>query len=227
MKEYHKIQSIFKRDEKTFKFLVGQYALPEFEYLKNNKWSWTEKIDGTNIRIMWFPQHTEKISVITNSIYGEEEKIVLAEVIFRGKTDNAQIPDFLLAKLQEIFTVDKMMETFPEINVCLYGEGYGARIQKGGGNYISNGVDFILIDVLIDAWWLKRNNIEGIANKLGIKVVPIVGSGTLEEAVEFTRKGYTSTFGNFLAEGIVLKPEIELKMRNGDRLITKMKYKDF
>ena len=215
MKEYHKIQSIFKRDEKTFKFLLGQYALPEFEYLKNNKWVWTEKIDGTNIRVIW--ECPPKDSMKTN----------LGHVEFKGKTDNAQTPEFLLAKLQEIFTVDKMMKIFPETNVGLYGEGYGAKIQKGGGNYISNGVDFILIDILIDNWWLKRDNIEDIAQKLEIKAVPIVGSGTLEEAVEFTRKGYNSTFGNFLAEGIVLKSEIELKMRNGDRVITKMKYKDF
>ena len=30
MKEYHKIQSIYKRDEKTHKFIEGQFSLPEF-----------------------------------------------------------------------------------------------------------------------------------------------------------------------------------------------------
>ena len=43
MKEYPKIQSIYKRDDKTHKFLEGQYSLPEFEYLKDNKWAATEK----------------------------------------------------------------------------------------------------------------------------------------------------------------------------------------
>ena len=52
MKEYHKIQTIFKRDpENKFKTLIyGEFSLPEFEYLKNNTWIFTEKVDGTNIR---------------------------------------------------------------------------------------------------------------------------------------------------------------------------------
>ena len=48
-KEYPKIQSIFKRDENTHKFIDGVFSLPEFEYLKDNLWIWTEKIDGRNI----------------------------------------------------------------------------------------------------------------------------------------------------------------------------------
>jgi len=69
MVEYHKIQTIFKRNPETnFKTLLeGEYSLPEFESLKNNEWVWTEKVDGTNIRIMW-----------------DREKVV-----FGGKTNNA------------------------------------------------------------------------------------------------------------------------------------------
>ena len=55
MKEYIKIQTIFKRDlltnHKTL--LEGDYSLPEFDYLKDNTWIFTEKVDGTNIRVMW------------------------------------------------------------------------------------------------------------------------------------------------------------------------------
>ena len=53
MKEYHKIQTVFKRDPSTNHktLLMDDYSLPEFEYLKNNHWIFTEKIDGTNIRV--------------------------------------------------------------------------------------------------------------------------------------------------------------------------------
>jgi hypothetical protein len=47
MREYPKIQSLFKRDEKTHKVLIGEYTLPEFSYLSKNEWRWMEKIDGT------------------------------------------------------------------------------------------------------------------------------------------------------------------------------------
>ena len=224
MQEYQKIQSVFKRDDKTHKFIEGEYSLPEFEYLEDNIWIWTEKVDGTNIRIDW---NSGWVYQNTSTFPIDLETKVLEKVVFGGKTDNAQMPIFLLSKLQELFTIGKFRGSYPETSMCLYGEGYGARIQKGGGNYIPDGVDFILFDVLIDGWWLKRDGIEDIAGKLGIKVVPIVGRGTIAEAINAIKTGIKSTFGDFQAEGLVLKPEVELKTRAGHRIITKMKHKDF
>jgi len=210
MREYDKIQSIFKRDEKTHKFILGQYSLPEFEYLQNNVWVFTEKVDGTNIRIGWDGQNLE----------------------IGGRTDNAQIPTFLYQKLTELFTPEKMLKSFPDsqeagYSLMLCGEGYGAKIQKGGGNYIPDGVDFILFDVLIGEWWLRRDDVEGIAQSLGINCVPILGEGTLAGAINMVTTGLPSTFGNFTAEGMVLRPKIELKTRGGHRIITKLKGRDF
>jgi len=203
--EYHKINSIYKRDEKTKDF-TNEFSLPEFEYLKDNTWEFTEKIDGTNVRIIW------------------ENR----ELRFGGKTDNAQMPMKLLEKLQTIFTKEKLQSVFPEPEgkIILYGEGFGASIQSGG-KYIRDGVDFILFDVLIDRWWLNRESIEDIAKKLNLKIVKIIGEGTLDEAVEITKEGFNSEFGDFIAEGIVLRPKVQLFSRKGDRIITKVKYKDF
>lgn len=219
MKEFPKIQSIFKRDEKTHKFVedtwsLDAWRLPEFEYLKNNVWLWTEKVNGTNIRVIWELDFCPEIPV------GDK-------LTFAGKTDDAQIPPFLYEKLGQIFTEEKFKTLYPDMPMCLYGEGYGARIQKGGGNYISDGVDFVLFDVMIDGWWLKRKDVEDIALKLGIKTVPIVRKGTLIEAVEFARNGFKSQWGDFLAEGLVLIPQVGLKTRAGNRIVTKVKYKDF
>jgi len=203
MKEYPKIQSIYKRDEKTHKFIESEWSLPEFEYLQYNLWLFTEKIDGTNIRVLW-----------------DGEKIE-----FKGRTDNAQIYAPLIKTLYETFEITTLREVFDQ-PACLYGEGYGAKIQKGGGNYRSD-VGFILFDVLIDRWWLKRDAIEGIAEKFNIFVVPIIGEGTLNDAIRYIKEGITSTFGDFRAEGLVLKPKTELFARNGQRIITKIKHKDF
>jgi len=41
------------------------------------------------------------------------------------------------------------------------------------------------------------------------------------------KKGVKSQWGDFLAEGLVLKPKIELKDRAGKRIVTKIKHKDF
>lgn len=133
--KYHKIMSIFKRDEKTKKFIVGQYSTPEIEYLKDNVWEFTEKVDGTNIRIKYDGN----------------------KVIYAGRSDEAMLPVSLIYRLDEIFKSDegrkRLKEAFDyateEMEVCLYGEGYGAKIQKDGGNYIKDGVDFVLFDVMV------------------------------------------------------------------------------
>jgi len=201
--EYHKIQTVFKRDPETKhkSLLMGQYTLPEFEYLKDNKWIFTEKVDGTNIRV-----------------YFKDGKVT-----FGGRTDQAQIPATLFTRLNEVFTPDKF-EGFKD--VCLYGEGYGAKIQKGGGNYRAD-QDFVLFDIKIGEYWLQRPDLEGIADKLGIDIVPILGEGTLIDMVEWAKEGLRSTWGPFEAEGYVARPATELKARNGQRIITKIKCRDF
>ena len=209
MKEYHKIQTVYKRNLETGALLEGEWTLPEFEFLKDNQWEWTEKIDGTNIRI------------------------ILDEValIFKGKSEKAQIPTFLVDRLQEIFTPVNMIETFPELSqVCLYGEGYGDKIQAAGKHYRPAGTNFILFDCRIGYWWLTRESLEQIAKTLSIPIVPIIGEGTLSQAIEYCRQGFKSVIAHnteYEAEGLVLKPKVELFNRQSSIVITKLKYKDF
>lgn len=209
--EYHKIHSLFNRDKTTFKFIEGDYGLPEFEYLKDNAWIFTEKIDGTNIRIGWDG----------------------SRVFIGGRTDRAQIPALLLKRLQEILPAEELAKTFPDIpdsfytSVFLYGEGFGAGIQKGGGKYLPDSVDFILFDVLVGKWWLNREGVESIAKALNVRVVPVRLIGKLSEGVSMIKTGMVSRFGNFEAEGLVARPQIELKTRSGARIITKIKHTDF
>jgi ATP-dependent RNA circularization protein (DNA/RNA ligase family) len=207
MREYHKIQSIYKRDEVTRKFKVGEYSLPEFEYLYNNLWHVEEKIDGTNIRVMYDGN----------------------TLTFGGKTDKAQMPVSLVNVLKETFSLELMQFVFPSeepMNVCLYGEGYGKGIQKGGA-YLPDRVDFILFDVWINGWWLTRDAVKGISIKLDINKVPFLGTMTLKQAEELVQKGFKSTIGTCGAEGVVCRPFVDLYCRNGRRVITKIKTTDF
>lgn len=219
MKEYHKINSVYKRDERG-KFIIGDWSRPEFEYLKDNPWLWTEKIDGTNIRVMFSNAPDE-----TNTPF-------FPDLTFGGKTDNAQIPAKLVKYLGETFTIDQMIEVFGDTDVCLYGEGYGAGIQKGGGNY-SPDQKFILFDVKIGNWWLKREDVVDIANKLNIPVVEVIaGNTSLARMIEIIsqeqdRPYYSYLNPDIIPEGVVGTPVIPLFARNGDRIITKIKYKDF
>lgn len=206
MMKYPKIQTVFKRDPATKHktLLEGEFSEPEFEYLANNTWVFTEKVDGTNIRVHWD---------------GER-------VRFGGRTDNAQIPAFLYERLEELFPPEKMARQFDD-EVTLFGEGYGAKIQKGGGKYKPDGVDFVLFDGNCGEMWLRRNSLHEISLSLGIALVPIVGFGPLDAAVERAREGFKSNWGDFPAEGLVMRPKMELLNRRYERIITKVKTKDF
>lgn len=210
IREYHKIETLFERDIATKKLITGKFRSSTVEFLKDAVWQFTEKVDGTNIRVYW---DGHKVS-------------------FAGRTDNAQIPKHLLTKLEELFGGDvneEMFEqTFGEKEVTLYGEGYGHKIQTNG--YIDD-VDFILFDVYIGDLPLARENVESIAEIFGIGVVPILFEGTLQEGVDYVNQHNKTTINGGLLgaymEGLVARPKVEVRDRLGNRVIVKIKYKDF
>src|SRR6478609_2897532 len=136
MREYPKINAPFKRDGKG-KLIHNDWCMPELEFLAENEWEFTEKVDGTNIRVQ-----------LTNL---EGENVSAA---YAGRTDRAQIPGPLLTHLEAVFPTyfqwrrdlhapsgvqrnDELTEWMNEADldvVTLYGEGYGPGIQ-GGGKY--------------------------------------------------------------------------------------------
>ena len=219
--DYQKINTLFLRDENSI-IMPQHFTCAEFEYLQNTQWECTEKIDGTNIHC---------------DVYSEGVDDV--RIAICGRTDKAQIPAHLMARLQDIFTIERIKEVFGcqiedsssdnPFQVSIYGEGYGAKIQKGG-NYISDGVDFILFDVRVGRWWLNREACESIAEQLGVSIVPLIGYMTIIEAIDFVRKGFKSTIAenkDYEAEGLVLKTPCGLISRKGERIITKIKTCDF
>jgi ATP-dependent RNA circularization protein (DNA/RNA ligase family) len=208
MIEYPKIQGLFKRDLTTKKFIEDLWTLPEFEYLKYSLWQITEKIDGTNVRIMW-----ERSTIM----YG-------------GRTNAAILPKPLEERLRYLFPIEKMQEKFPDTDVCLYGEGYGSSINSGGW-YRPNGVDFILFDVRIGNWWLKWEDVKELATSLQILHVPDLGVMTLRTAIDLIKAGNLKSEVSFLtdhlAEGIVCRQPHGMLLRNGQRVITKIKHVDW
>lgn len=210
MTEYTKIETVFERDMNGAKKLIeGKFRNETVEYLKDNQWICTEKIDGTNIGIVW---DSHKVS-------------------YQGRTERAQIPAHLMNKLIELFggTVNEELfeQKFGEMQVILFGEGYGAKIQNGG-NYRSD-VSFILFDVYFPEQnlWLKRDAIEDIAQTFGIDAVPIIKECTIDEAVQFVKSKPKSTIGTANMEGLVCKPKVDMLDRMGRRLIVKIKVCDF
>ncbi len=208
MIEYNKIETLWQRDmEGSKKLMEGVFRNPTVEFLKDNVWQFTEKVDGTNISICW-DGHT---------------------ITFNGRTERAQIPSHLVNYLTSVFKTDEAEQMFEqkfgETPVILFGEGYGPKIQNGG-SYRSD-VSFIMFDVLIAGNYQPRESVEDIAKAFGIDVVPIIMEGTIQEGVDFVKTNPKSTIGTANMEGLVGRPKIEMRDRCGKRIIVKIKVSDF
>ena len=244
---YQKINTIFMRDAKNVIMPYERFTEPEFEYLRSLKWRGEEKIDGTNMRI-----EVTKVPIWDGGIEGRTINGVEFKVRIAGKTDNANIPKNLLKHMQEKYPDEKVLaalglkefipvdewenehnwltyEQIPNI-YTIYGEGYGEGIQSGGW-YIKGGNEFIVFDVKVNDIYLKTEARDEIATKLGAPIVPLIGYFTLDEAIDFVRKGFRSVVAENpevkMAVGLVLRTDLGLRNRMGKRLIVKVKYEDF
>jgi len=218
MNEYPKIQSVYKRyteGPNKGKFIIGEWTLPEFEYLKDLIWVWKEKVDGTNIRVQYWGNGKEGNPLVIGSI-----------VEIKGKTDKAQRIEPLYSNVEKMFPVEWFQEHFdPGLDICLYGEGYGAGIQKGGKYRPDQ--SFVLFDIKVGHWWLQNDALSEIATAGRIEYIPTLLELSIMDAVDMVSDGIQSTWGIFDMEGLVGQPLVPLNMRNGQRVITKIKTKDF
>ncbi len=216
--KYPKIETLYVRSKTDWKVLIDQIRCPEFALVSH--WMITEKIDGTNVRVILTPD---------------------GDVEIRGRTDRAQFNPVVLKTLQEMFPANKMRTAFAANEsrgwptVILYGEGYGEKIQKGGK--YRKGQSFRLFDVRVGDWWLNWDDVCDVANKLEIKTVPVLTILTLPLTKwdgDMTRFLQCSAVASqdqgaytVQPEGIVARTDPLLFTRRGDRVMWKLKFKDF
>lgn len=219
MSEYHKILNVYRRDEQTHKINLGAFTTDELAFTSACQWEATEKVDGTNIRVI-YPNEQGGITV-------------------RGKTDRAQLKQDLIEAIHAAFNLDVLREKCASATVeepiVFYGEGYGAGIGANGKQY-GEEKKFILFDIKVGHWWLRRGDVIGLAGAVGSPMVPVVTRGTLHELIDYIGRNPISEVAQwqrgrghvFTMEGIVARPAgCELFTRKGERLIVKVKHCDF
>lgn len=207
METYPKIPGPFKRNTEPGpdrnKLIMGAWSSPELETLAHLEWTWTEKVDGTNTRVHWDGHR----------------------VTFGGRSDNSAIPAKLVTTLQRLFPEELFEQIFNDSEVTLYGEGFGAGIQSGG--IYRPDQSFALFDVHCGGLWLRRDDVEDVASKLGVEIVPVALRGSIHEAIAEVKMGVTSQWNGAQAEGLVGVAPAGLLSRRGDRIMVKVKRKDF
>jgi hypothetical protein len=207
---YPKINSLYKRDEVTKKFIDGCYADPIFDIVKY--WGVEEKIDGTNIRL----------------IINQEDGNISCQL--KGRNEDSMMPQSITK-----FMDDNIVHRIPELlqfmnakgKVVLFGEGYGPKIQNGG-NY-RNDVGFILFDVWGGNRWSTREEVKAIANVLSLPVPHEYGIMTLEEILFLvsSKPNSPTAIKPMEFEGVICRSEPLLRDNyTGDPVMFKLKCKD-
>ena len=250
---YQKINTIFKRDANNVIMPYDEFVLPELEWMRDCKFDAEEKIDGTNTRIEVTREFItsdigNNIGIKWNVAYkGKTDNAQIPKMLYAYLTTELTEDKVLnaLGLSKEMYVTDELMQekTWSVLNTqfnvyeldetkipkryTLYGEGFGAGIQSGG--YYRKDNSFIGFDVKVDNMYLLRENRDEIFNKLGVDIVPFVGKFTIDEAIEYVKKGFNSNIAEepHLAEGLVLRTPMGLKTRKGERIIFKVKTCDF
>ena len=220
MKEYPSIETVFVRDKATNRLKFGE--------LRNNVneaiplWSVSEKIDGTNIRVI----------------------VTLGGVEVRGRTDNAQLHPHLVESVKALFYHKRLVEYFadyrgkdlpPEWLVTFYGEGYGAGIQKGAGYCADK--RFRCFDIMLgENLLVDDEEMRRICTELGIPTVPFLGfiadlprtKNSLLEIIPHSVVSFEdSGVADYQAEGIVAKPMHVLFDSRMNRVVWKLTFREF
>jgi hypothetical protein len=136
---------------------------------------------------------------------------------------------------KEFFNEEQLKDGFRKLGhprISINGEAYGGKEQGQSGRY-GNELRFIVFDIKIGDLWLAVPNMQQVSDSLGLETVPWTKISTdIDKLRELrdapsevaVRRGVPKAVDR---EGVVLRPLIELKANDGERLIAKFKGKMF
>lgn len=203
------LDEAYKAQTRKWKLVVPakdeDYRSPLLAYLAESPWVYSRKVDGENIRIQWD---------------GEQ-------ALWNGKSNAFQCSVEFAEYMNNIFLEEIFEEKFGRDKVAtLFGEKMGPKTQ---GNELGLDKDeLILYDVNVNGIWLSGESVVEIATYFGIKTVfdfmpSFLGkTHTLQELIELCAKGEFKDW-----EGIVATPLVELRAQNGQRVVVKIKNRDY
>lgn len=204
MREYQKIETLFTFDNNIKRFRPFFYN-PIVEYLKDCIWFGSEKVDGTNTRILW-DGHS---------------------FTFAGRTDNSQLPKEMLLLLETTFNKDMEIaveQNFGEKEVIFFMECYAGKIQ---GHIYSGGEKLIGFDIMVNGIYLDRNDSKTIFTQLNLAFVPTMPFNNIYDAIDYVENHEISIIDKTAKlEGLVCYPAVRLYNHQGERVIVKIKRRD-
>jgi len=179
----------------------------------------TEKIHGTNVRLMWSPENGGLVLGSRNNI------------IYKDREQKQEFYDFVEFVINN--EIDKILEKNIEFhNHIFYGEYYGGSIQKGVTYTNDNERQLRIFDIRkSDGKFIDYHELHAICFGLGFKIVPHIMTGKIEldKLNEMINNNSIVAKENRVVkedntwEGFVIKPIFETKDCKNNRLIAKYK----
>ena len=180
------------------------YRDPTYYYLRNAMWNYSRKVDGENIRICWDGEQ---------ALWNGKSNAFVCNMDFHEYMDNT----FLEEIFEEKFGRDK--------RVIIFGEKMGKKTQ---GNELGLDKDEVIVyDVNVNGTWLAPVDVKIVASYFGVRTVyDLMEQQTHEDSL--VKLIHDCSVGKFKDwEGIVAHPTVELRTQKGNRIIVKIKNKDY
>ena len=214
---YPPVSPLFQLDYQG-KYIETAYTNRVFEKLINYEWLLTEKLDGFHVSII-YDGRADDISIFSkypNRDSVPNEIVVYIQRIFNKKNIN---------KIRHIYGID--------YRLYMYGIFCGGRYSERVDYRISP--KLFVFDVAIkhrDAieTWLDWNDIELIAEILGIRTVPQLGLADIPTIVDFVKNGFQSYItddNSVSALGVVAKTEPLMLDKYAKRIMFELETEKF
>jgi hypothetical protein len=210
MHYYQKIMSPWKRVNSSSKTVdTSQYSDEYGPVLTNILWKASEKVDGTNVNFFYDGNH----------------------VSYKGHTDKTSFPAWMKEYLDSIATkeFEQLLEQwFGDKEFILHCELVGPKIQSNPYSLEENRIYlFDIYNKTNNSFW-PQESLYSVAIDAGFYVPEQLGTATLNFWKNKIMSGELASHINPAVEieGLVIRPVLELKKNNGDRLIYKIKVKD-
>lgn len=168
-----------------------------------------EKIHGTSAHVSYDPEKGDEIKFFSGG-----EKYDRFVSLFD--------PELLREKFRELL---------PDKTV-FFGEAYGGKCQGMSKTYGTE-LKFVVFDVKIGDCWLSVPQADQLATSCGFEFVWYIQTTTDLKSLDAARDAFSEQAkrngieGDHIMEGVVLRPLIEVKTNNGNRVIAKHKRAEF
>ena len=184
----------------------------------------SEKIHGTSAHISFKRINNDPYP---NS-YPDDHEFIRYELGYFSGGENHE-------KFKALFNEDDLLAKFKELDIdklIIFGEAYGGKQQGMSATY-GKELKFIAFDVKVGEHWLSVPNAESIVNEFGLEFVDYNKVSTElialdherdRPSVQAKRNGIEE---DKLREGVVLRPLIEVRKNNGERIVCKHKGEKF